>query len=190
MSVSMKAPASRVSGIDQLRQEFSGVLIVPTDAQYDAARAVWNGMIDKYPALIARCTCIADVVAAVNFAREQQLVIAVRGGGHNVAGYATCDGGIVIDLSPMKEIQRRPCGAYRPCPRRVRPGAIWMLQRKSTAWLLQAASVSDTGIAGLTLGGGYGWLRSKYGLSCDNLIAAEVVTADGRVVHADEQREP
>ncbi|MBK8050952.1 MAG: FAD-binding oxidoreductase [Anaerolineales bacterium] len=164
---------------------FSGALIGPDDPEYDAARAVWNGMIDKHPALIARCTCSADVAAAVNFARDNKLAVAVRGGGHNVAGNATCDRGIVIDLTPMKEI--RVDDAARVA--HAQAGCTWgeldaATQRYGLA--TPGGAVSDTGIAGLTLGGGYGWLRSKYGLSCDNLIAAEVVTADGRIVHAGE----
>ena len=186
MSAAMNATSSSAPGIEQLRKGFSGSLLEPGDPGYDAARTVWNGMIDKHPALIARCTCVADVVPAVNFAREQHLVVAVRGGGHNVAGLATCDDGIVIDLSPMKGIQVDP--VMRTA--HARAGATWGdLDAMTQVYGLAAPGgvFSETGIAGLTLGGGYGWLRSKYGLSCDNLIAAEVVTADGRIVHADEQ---
>lgn len=189
MSAATKAPVSSVPGIGQLRTVFSGSLIEPGDAEYDTARAVWNGMIDKYPALIARCTCVADVVAAVNFAREQKLVVAVRGGGHNVAGHATCDDGIVIDLSPMQDIQVDPSTRTA----RAQGGATWgVLDAVTQVYGLAAPGgvFSDTGIAGLTLGGGYGWLRGKHGLSCDNLVAAEIVTADGRVVHADENQNP
>ena len=185
MSVTIKALTSPMPEIEQLRSVFAGALIVPGDADYDAARSVWNGMIDKYPAAIARCTCTADVAAAVNFAREQQLVIAVRGGGHNVAGYATCDGGIVIDLSPMQEVRVDPAARVA----HAQGGATWGVVDAATQVYGLAAPggvFSDTGIAGLTLGGGYGWMRGLYGLSCDNLIAAEIVTADGRIVHASE----
>ncbi len=187
MTTGMKAAVSSKRAIAQLRSIFSGALIAPGDTDYDVARAVWNGMIDKHPALIARCTCVADVVAAVSFAREEQLAIAVRGGGHHVAGHATCDGGIVIDLSPMKDIHVDPTARTT----NAEAGCTWgELDAATQVYSLATPGglVSDTGIAGLTLGGGYGWLRSKYGLSCDNLIAAEVVTANGRVVYADERQ--
>jgi FAD/FMN-containing dehydrogenase len=165
--------------------QLQGRLILPDDAGYDDARAVWNGMIDRYPAMIARCETVADVIASVNFAREHDLLISVRGGGHNVAGHATNDGGIVIDLSPMKAIEVDP-------ERRIahaQPGVIWgELDQATQAYGLATpgGEVSDTGIAGLTLGGGMGYLRRKHGLSADNLIAAEMVTAAGEVVTADE----
>jgi FAD/FMN-containing dehydrogenase len=186
MSAVTKQHAALTTGIEQLRTQFSGSLIAPGDPGYDAARAVWNGMIDKHPALIARCTGVADVAAAVNFARAQRLVVAVRGGGHNVAGLATCDDGIVIDLSPMKEVRvdAEMRVAY------VQGGATWGNMDAATQRFGLAAPggvFSETGVAGLTLGGGYGWLRGSYGLACDNLIAAEVVTADGRIVRADAQ---
>lgn len=169
--------------IDVFQARLQGQLIRPGDADYDAARAVWNGMIDKRPALIARCARADDVIASVNFARENGLLVAVRGGGHNVAGSATCDGGLVIDLSPMKEITVDPEARIAS----VEGGVTWgELDRETQAFGLAAPGglISDTGIAGLTLGGGFGWLRRKYGLSCDNLVAAEVVTADGRLVRA------
>lgn len=167
----------------------SGEVTWPEDDNYDDARAVWNGMIDRYPLLIAHCRSVDDVVAAVNHGREQGLPIAVRGGSHNVAGLATCDGGIVIDLSPMKEIDVDPEGRIA----RAGGGVTWgELDAATQAHGLATPGgvFSDTGIAGLTLGGGFGWIRSKYGLSCDNLIGAEVVTADGRVVHASADENP
>lgn len=178
------------SGLDEAQvrafaARLGGQLIRPGDEAYDEARAVWNGMIDRYPALIARCAGVDDVVASVNFARENELPVAVRGGGHNVAGHGTCDGGLVIDLSLMKEVQ------VDPEARRAIAGGgatIADLDQATQTYGLAAPMgvVSETGIAGLTLGGGYGWLRNKYGLSCDNLISAEVVTADGRVIKASE----
>ena len=183
----VSAPTLDTAALQRLRNNLVGTLLTPDDDEYAKARMVWNGMIDKYPAVIVRCACVADVVTAVNFARAHELVVAVRGGGHNVAGYATCEGGIVIDLSPMKEIQVDPSAriAY------AQAGATWgdldtVTQRYGLA--APGGVFSDTGIAGLTLGGGYGWLRGKYGLACDNLVAADVVTADGRVVHADERQ--
>jgi FAD/FMN-containing dehydrogenase len=174
------------TALDALGDRFDGQLVRPSDPDYDQARRVWNGMIDKYPALIARCTGTADVVAAVNFARENKLLVAVRGGGHNVAGYATCDGGIVIDLSPMNAVRVDPAR----CTARAQGGATWgQLDSATQAFGLATpgGEVSETGIAGLTLSGGVGSLRRKYGLSCDNLVSAEVVTADGRVLTASEE---
>ena len=164
-----------------------GKLIRAVDPDYDAARAVWNGMIDRRPVLIARCVGTDDVVKAVEFARRHGLLVAVRGGGHNVAGSAVCDGGLVIDLSPMKEIHIDP--ARRTV--RAQAGLTWgELDRATQAHGLATPGglVSETGIAGLTLGGGTGWLRNKYGLSCDNLVSVEMVTADGqiRTVNANE----
>lgn len=171
--------------IDNFSAAFQGEVIRPTDAGYDGARAVWNGMIDKRPALIARCTGVADVIEAVNVARENDLLVAVRGGGHNVAGTAVCDGGIVIDLSPMKGVQVDPETRIA----RAEAGVTWAeLDRKTQAFGLATPGgvVSDTGIAGLTLGGGIGWLRRKYGLSCDNLVSVDVVTASGEFLTASE----
>jgi FAD/FMN-containing dehydrogenase len=177
------------AAIRDFETRLSGPLIKPSDAEYDQARRVWNGMIDRYPALIARCTGVSDVIAAVNFAREQNLLVAVRGGGHNVAGTATCDGGLVIDLSPMKGIQVDP-GARTA---RAQAGVIWgELDRETQRFGLATpgGEVSETGIAGLTLSGGMGYLRRKHGLSCDNLISADVVTADGRFLKASADENP
>jgi FAD/FMN-containing dehydrogenase len=178
-----KAPALGEKAIQELKASFRGELIRPGDDGYDAARKVFNGMIDKHPALIARTVDIADTVAAVNFARENKLTLAIRGGGHNVAGFGTCDDGLVVDLSRMKGIR------VDPAKRTVRAegGCTWGdVDHATHAFGLAAPGglISTTGIAGLTLGGGIGHLTRKYGLSCDNLISADVVTADGRLITA------
>lgn len=150
----------------------------PGDARYASARRVWNGMIDKRPAVIARCTGVADVVSAMRYARENNLLVAVRGGGHNVAGNAVCDDGIVIDLSPLKGIRVDPAARTA----RAQAGVTWGELDCETQLFGLATNggfVSTTGIAGLTLGGGIGWLARKHGTTCDNLLAADVVTAGG-----------
>jgi len=169
--------------IEDFRAKLRGQLIGRADDGYDAARKVHNGMIDRHPRLIARCVDVADVISAVNFARENGLTLAVRGGGHNVAGFGTCDDGLVVDLSPMKGIR------VDPERRTVRAegGCTWGdVDHATHAFGLAAPGgvISTTGIAGLTLGGGIGHLTRKYGLSCDNLISADVVTADGRLITA------
>ena len=166
--------------IEALQERFQGEIIRPSEAGYDDARAIWNRMIDKYPALIARCTHSNDVVEAVNFARDNDLLLSVRGGGHNVAGSAVCDGGLMIDLSLMKDIHIDPQGGTAT----AQPGVVFgELDRTTQPYGLAVPGgiVSETGIAGLTLGGGFGWLTRKYGFTCDNLISAEVVTANGQL---------
>jgi FAD/FMN-containing dehydrogenase len=177
-------PAIHGAALESFRASFRGELVLPSDATYDVARRVWNGAIDKRPALIALCSGAVDVVRAVEFAREHDLIVAVRGGGHNVAGHGTCDGGIVIDLSPMRgislDLARRAI--------RVQAGATWGdVDHETQAFGLATTGglVSTTGIAGFTLGGGFGWLMRKHGLACDNLLSAEIVTAGGRIVRAD-----
>jgi FAD/FMN-containing dehydrogenase len=173
------------AAIQTFKDSLRGELLRPGDEDYEEARHVWNGMIDKHPALIARCTGVADVIAAVNFAREHELLVAVRGGGHSVAGHSTCDGGLVIDLSLMRSVRVDPKAGTA----RVEGGATWGdVDRETQLFGLATPGgvVSTTGVAGLTLGGGYGWLRRKYGLSCDNLLSADVVTADGRLLTASE----
>ena len=169
--------------LDDFARDFRGEILCADDAAFDEARAIWNGMIDKRPTVIARCSGTADVVAAVNFVRDNELAFSVRSGGHNVAGNALCDGGFVIDLSKMKGIhvdaQRRTA--------RTQPGInLGDLDRETQLFGLATPTgiVSETGLAGLTLGGGFGWLSRKYGFTCDNLLSAEVVTADGNVVRA------
>jgi len=181
----MGSEAENGDHIDELESGFLGDLIRPGDSGYDDARAVWNGMIDKRPAVIARCQDVADVIFTVEFAREQDLLVAVRGGGHNAAGLGTCDDGIVIDCSPMNWVD------VDPDARRVRvgAGATWRdVDHATQAFGLAVPGgvVSHTGVAGLTLGGGYGHLRREYGLTCDNLVSVDVVTADGRYLTASE----
>lgn len=170
---------------DVLRSVLRGELLEPGSSAYDAARVVWNGLIDRRPAVIARCRNAADVVAAVNHARARRLTIAVRSGGHNVAGYAVCDDGLMIDLSLMNAVHVPPA-LDRVL---VEGGATWGDVDAATAPFQRATPgglISATGVAGLLLSGGIGWLRGTRGLSCDNLIAADVVTAEGRLIRADE----
>ena len=169
--------------IERFRADVHGVVIQPDDDDYDDARAVWNGMIDKYPRLIVRCRGVADVIRAVEFARESDWPLAVRGGGHNVAGTAVCDDGIVIDLSEMTGVWVDPDERTAW----VQGGATWAdVDHETQAFGLATPGgvVSKTGVAGLTLGGGIGHLRCKYGLSCDNLASVDVVTADGEYLTA------
>jgi FAD/FMN-containing dehydrogenase len=174
------------SSIEKLKSGFRGDLIVPGNEEYDTARAVFNVAIDRRPALIARCAGAGDVIAAVNFAREEHLLVAVRGTGHNVAGFAVCDDGLVIDLSGMKGITVDPSARTL----RAEGGCNWgevndALQPHGLA--ATGGFVSVTGVSGLTLGGGFGWLVRKHGLALDNLLSAEVVLADGRLVTASTQ---
>jgi len=172
-----------------LREKVEGQVILPGEGGYDAARRVWNGAIDRRPAAIVRCTSVDDVAASVRFAREKDLLIAVRGGGHNVAGTGTCDGGIVIDLSPMKEVRLDATTRMAA----AQPGLLWRdldAETQKAGLAVTGGIVSTTGIAGFTLGGGIGWLHRPFGLTVDNLLAADVVTATGDVVHASEQVNP
>jgi FAD/FMN-containing dehydrogenase len=162
-----------------------GELILPGSGDYEQARRIWNGMFDMRPAMVVRCTGASDVVQVVNFAREHQLLTSVRGGGHSFSGKSTCNGGIVIDLSPMQgvRVDRRAKRAY------VEAGSrLGQLDRETLALGLAtpAGTVADTGAAGLTLGGGLGRLGRRFGLTCDNLVGADVVTAAGEFVHASE----
>jgi FAD/FMN-containing dehydrogenase len=185
----MQKSALRPALMLDLKAHLRGELICPNDSGYDAARKVWNGMIDKYPAGIVRCADVVDVVTAVQFARDHHLLVAVRGGGHSVSGSSVCDGGIVIDLSRMK--------------------GMWVDPAKQTAWagaglllreFVQATqayglatttgTVGGTGLAGLTLGGGLGWFMGKYGLTIDNLLSVDLVTADGRGLRANSSEHP
>lgn len=171
------------SRVRELENSVGGDVLRPRDAQYDAARKVWNGMIDKYPSLVVYCRDRADVIAAVSFARANDVLTAVRSGGHNVAGNAVCDGGIVIDLSHMKDI--RIDRASRVAD--VRAGlTLGELDAATQPFGLAVpiGIVSKTGVAGLTLGGGIGWLMRKYGLTCDNLLSSDIITAEGQILKA------
>lgn len=177
--------AFAAADIETLASVFRGEIIERSNPVYDAARVVWNGMIDRRPALILRPRNTADVVSAVNFARSHRLAVAIRSGGHNVAGYAVCDGGLMIDMTLMNGVRLAPSldTAF------VEGGAHWLDVDAATAPFNRAAPgglISATGVAGLTLSGGIGWLRGRHGLACDNLIGADVVTADGRFVHCSE----
>jgi FAD/FMN-containing dehydrogenase len=172
-------------GIEGFRQLISGELVCPRDRGYDAARAVWNGMVDRRPALIAYCTNRLDVIEAVNFARRTGILTAVRSGGHNIAGASLCDGGLVIDLSRMNRVT---VDSVNRTARAEGGAQLADLDAATQAHGLATTSGvnSDTGLIGLTLGGGIGRLGRKHGLSCDNMLSAEVVTADGRVLNASE----
>jgi FAD/FMN-containing dehydrogenase len=175
--------------VEGLGRSLRGELMLPGRAGYHTARRVWNGMIDRHPAGIARCAGVADVVATVRFAREHGLEIAVRGGGHNVAGTAVCDGGIVIDLSAMRAVLVDAADATAW----VQGGALWgdVDHETQTHGLATTGGiVGHTGVAGLTLGGGIGFLMRRYGLAVDNLLAAEVVTAEGEVRRASADEHP
>ena len=177
------------AAIQDFQAGLRGQVILPGDADYDAVRNVWNGMIDRQPALITRCAGVADVSRAIGFARDQHLPLAVRGGGHNVTGAGTCDGGLVMDLSPMKAVQ---VDAERRIAR-VEPGTTWKeFDEEAQKYGLATTGglVSSTGVSGFTLGGGIGWLVRKHGLACDNLLAAEVVTAEGQLVRASADEHP
>ena len=181
-----KLPATT---IEELKRNVSGRVVLPHDDAYEGARKIWNAMIDKHPALIVLCAATSDVVRAVNFARDNGLLLAVRGGGHNIAGSATCDDGIVIDLSQMK------AASVDPGTRRVTVEGGATLADFDAATQAHGLATplginSTTGVAGLTLGGGFGWLSRKYGMTIDNLESAEVVTAAGDVVRASATEHP
>src|SRR5262245_36108949 len=169
--------------VEALRAQLRGPLCMPGDAGYDQARTIWNAMIDRKPAMIVRAIGASDVMRAVAFAREHGLLLAVRSGGHNIAGNAVCDGGLMLDLSQMRSVRIDPIARTA----RVEPGAtLGDFDKEAQAFAL-ATPVginSTTGIAGLTLGGGFGWLSRSLGLAIDNLISADVVTADGKMVRA------
>lgn len=203
----MSTPNPRVSGVDAdpmsiqigehpsppldaavevLRTGLRGELLRPGNPSYDEVRTVWNAMIDRRPALIVRCAGASDVIEAVAFARAQGLEVSVRGGGHNVAGNAVCEGGLMIDLSRMRSIRVDP--TLRTA--RVEPGATWREldeEAQNFGLATTGGTVSHTGVAGLTLGGGLGWLMARHGLACDNLFSVEIVTADGQLRTASEE---
>jgi FAD/FMN-containing dehydrogenase len=175
--------------LGDLRASLRGELILPDDDGYDSARRVWNGMIDHYPAMIIRCANRADVAHAVEFGHLQQLPVAVRGGGHSVCGQSVCDGGMVIDLSQMKGIRVDPL----TCTARAEAGLTlgeFVRQTQPFGLVTTTGTVAGTGLAGLTLGGGLGWFMGKYGLTIDNLLAVDIVTADGQVKRASATEHP
>ncbi len=183
------APIRDDSAIAALTASLRGRVIHPDDEQYEAARHVYNGNIDRRPALVVQCADVADVIHCVNFAREQKLMPAIRGGGHSVPGFGTCDGGIVIDLARLKGIR------VDPAARTVRAegGCTWSdVDHATHAFGLAAVGgiISTTGVGGLTTGGGFGYLSRRYGLACDNLLSADVVTADGQLRHASASENP
>ncbi|GAA0384226.1 FAD-binding oxidoreductase [Microbispora corallina] len=182
MTVTGSTPVPALDG-------FEGELLTPRHADYDTVRRIWNGSIDRRPAFIARCRSTADVAAAVVFARRHGLPIAVRGGGHSIPGYSVVEGGLMIDCSLMKQITVRT----RDRCADVGPGVLWRefdAAAQAEGLATPGGEISDTGVAGLTLGGGIGWLSRLYGLAADNLLAVELVTADGDVVTADDDSEP
>ena len=175
--------------VDELLAGFRGQVVLPDDEDYDDARKVWNGSIERWPAAVLRCSGVSDVLAGLRLVRETGLTVAVRGGSHNVAGFGTCDDGVVLDLSPMKAVRVDPEAGTA----RVEPGAVWAdLDRETQAFGLAVTGgvMSTTGVAGFTLGGGIGWLQRKLGLACDNLRSADLVTADGELVVATEETTP
>ena len=177
------------SDVADLKGSLRGELLLPSQSGYDQARKVWNGAFDRRPALIARCVGAADVTQAVTFARAHNLLVAVRGGGHSLSGQSVCDGGLVIDLSPMKSVHVDPIAHVA----RIEPGVLlgdFDREAQFFGLVTPAGTVSHTGAAGLTLGGGYGRLSRRFGLACDNLTGADVITADGRYVRASEQENP
>jgi len=188
LAVSIDGSSVRISD-DKVRlfdDALTGDLIRPDDRRYDEARAVWNGMIDRYPTLIARCRGVSHVVLSVKFARDENIAVSVRGGGHNVAGTAVCDRGLVIDLSQMTAVEVNQLNSTV----RAQAGALLGgldSETQNHGLAVPAGTVSETGIAGLTLGGGMGWLSRKYGLTCDNLIGVEMVMADGTLLHVDDE---
>ncbi len=173
--------------VNEFKAHLRGAALLPSDAGYEEARQIWNAMIDRRPALIARCASPEHVVQAVKFARKHNLLVSIRGGGHNIAGNAVCDDGLMIDLSLMKRIQVDP-KARRAT---VEPGctlADFDAAAQAHGLATPLGINSTTGVAGLTLGGGFGWLSRKYGMTVDNLLSAHVVTADGSHVHASETK--
>jgi FAD/FMN-containing dehydrogenase len=177
------------ASLQELEESLRGELIRPADPRYDEARAVWNGAIDKHPAAIVRCAGVADVRQAIEFARSQDLLVAVRGGKHSLPGFSTVDGGIVIDLGGMKGMRVDPVAQTA----QAQAGLTWSeFDHEAQAFGLATTGglISTTGISGFTLGGGIGWLMRAHGLTCDNLLSADLVTADGELVHASDEENP
>ena len=185
----MYTRATTPTALRDFRTCLHGEVILPHDQGYNSARRVWNGLIDSYPAMLIRCATRADVAQAVEFARQQQLPLAIRGGGHSISGQSVCDGGLVIDLSPMKGIHVDP----RTQTVRAEAGLTlgdFVRALQPFGLLTTTGTVAGTGLSGLTLGGGLGWLMGKYGLTIDNLLSVELVTAEGRLLRASATEQP
>ena len=175
--------------LDELRRSLAGTVIGPTDTEYDAARRGYNALVDRHPAVIARCTGVNDVAVAFDFARTHKLEVAVRGGGHNPAGHCVCDGGLVIDLSQVRNVEVDAETRIA----RSEGGATWLdfdTATQAFGLVTPGGVVVSTGVVGLSLGGGIGHLTAQYGLTCDNIIAAEMVTPEGLVIHASADENP
>ena len=183
------SPTLDGTALADLRGRVRGAVLTPGSPGYDERRRVWNALVDRRPAVIVACTGAHDVAEAIRFARAQRLSIAIRGGGHSIPGLSVCDDGLMIDLQPMKRVEVDP--EHRIAT--AEPGLTWGELDRATqehGLAVTGGEVSDTGIAGLTLGGGFGWLKRTCGLACDNLLSAEVVTADGRIVQASDEVNP
>jgi hypothetical protein len=181
--------AVALAAVDALERDLRGRILLPASPGYEEARRIWNGMIDRRPAMIVRCAGAADVVAAVKFGKDHDLLIAVRGGGHNVAGNAVCDGGLMIDLAEMRNVHADPASKRA----RAGGGATWGdfdAETQLFGLATPGGLISATGVAGLTLGGGIGWLTPSYGLACDNLLSVDLVTADGIRITASQDDHP
>jgi FAD/FMN-containing dehydrogenase len=188
-SIRSESPPIPAGGIKALRSSLKGQVCLKGEPAYDEARTIWNAMIDRSPGVVIRCADAADVIGAVRFANTHDLDIAVRGGGHNIAGNAVCEGGVLIDLTPMKSVHVDP----KAMRAQVGPGCtLGDVDRETQAFglVLPTGINSTTGIAGLTLGGGFGWLTRPFGMTVDNLVGADVVTAEGEMVHASEKENP
>src|SRR5437762_8308687 len=175
--------------LSRLKARFKGKVIEPGDPDYEQARVVWNAIADRRPAVIAQCTTADDVVTAIHYGREEGVVVAVRGGGHSVAGFSTCDGGLVIDMSPMREVQVDP-SRHRATAQGGAHLSELDIAGQAHGLVCPVGVVGHTGVAGLTLGGGMGRLQRKLGLTIDSLRAIELVTADGRAVRASDAEHP
>jgi FAD/FMN-containing dehydrogenase len=185
----MSQVASPGVDVEALRSTMEGDVVAPLDGGYDEARKIWNGMFDRYPAAVARCASAADVAAAIDFARERDLPLAVRCGGHSTPGYSTCEGGLVIDLRPMNRVKVDPETRVA----RVQGGTLWGELDAATqehGLAVTGGRVSSTGVGGLSLGSGSGWLERTYGVTCESLISAQVVTAAGQIVTASADENP
>jgi FAD binding domain-containing protein/berberine-like enzyme len=189
VTLSGKQTLIPAAAVKEFGANLHGRLLTASDADYDQVRRLWNKMIDRRPALIARCSGAADIAHAVSFARERELLVAVRGGGHSFPGYSMCEGGLVIDLSTMHSVRVDPIARTAQVAGGAWIGDLdWEAQQFGLATTM--GQISNTGVAGLTLGGGYGWLARRHGLACDNLLSADLVTADGKLQHVSKSDNP